>query len=155
MKVENTYNDQWKLEADDGGYHITNPGEDGQQKFYRVDSGVYGNPIITAEPDLAFDPPATAEYVDDKGNSAETEEKIAGIICKKDGEVVHRFSLSSPHRPEFSLENGGAEILIDGTRWHLRALLRKDKNRIINYDAFYGDKRPDAVKLVELEDLNF
>jgi hypothetical protein len=53
------------------------------------------------------------------------------------------------------LDNEGAELVIDDVRWHLRALFRKDKNRIVNYDAWYGEEQPEAVQIVELEDLDF
>lgn len=155
MKVEATYNDQWNLTADDQSYHIENPAEDGTRRFYEVNSGSYGNPVIIAEPDLAFPAPSTVDYVDSQGNEAQPEEKIAGIICKRAAEVIHRFSLSNPKKPEFTPEQEGAELVIDDVRWHLRALFRKDKNRIVNYDAWYGEEKPDAVQLVELEDLDF
>ena len=154
MKVEADYG-EWRIKADEENYSITNPGEDGKDRFYMVDKGPYGNPVITAEPDLAFKAPQGVDYVDAKGDKTEPVEKIAGIICKKLGEVVHRFSLSSPNAPEYTLEEGGAELIIDGVRWHLRALFRKDKNRIINYDAWYGTVKPDSVLIVELEDLDF
>ncbi len=155
MEVKSTYNDQWRLTADEGGYHIENPAADGTKRFYEVNSGPYGNPVITAEPDLAFPAPSTVEYVDSQKRKAEPEEKIAGIICKRAGEVIHRFSLSNPKRPEFTAEQEAAELVINDIRWHLRALFRKDKNRVINYDAWYGEDKPDAVRIVELEDLDF
>lgn len=155
MEVKATYNDQWHLAADEKGYHIVNPSDDGTKRFYEVKSGPYGNPIITAEPDLAFLAPLTVDYVDSQGKDAMPDERIAGIICKSAGKVIHRFSLSNPKRPEFTAEQEGAELLIDGVRWHLRALFRKDRNRIINHDAWYGETRPDAVRMVELEDLDF
>ena len=129
--------------------------ENGTRKFYDLKSGPYGNPVITAEPDLALDTPTTVEYENNNGEAAQPEEKIAGIICKKAGEVMHRFSLSSPKRPKFETIDEGAELIIEGVRWKLRALFRKDKNRIINYDAYYGKEAPDKVKLIELEDLDF
>lgn len=155
MDFNSKYGGQWELYADGEGYRITNPDEDGIRRFYEVESGPYGNPVIIAEPDLAFPAPSTVDYVDSEGSEATPEENIAGIICKVKGAVVHRFSLSNPKRPEFSLEKEGAELVIDGVRYHLRALFRKDKNRIIGYDAWYGDEKPPAVKLVELEDLDF
>jgi hypothetical protein len=129
--------------------------ENGTRKFYDLKSGPYGNPVITAEPDLTLDSPTTVECENNNGEAAQTEEKIAGIICKKAGEVMHRFSLSSPKRPEFETIDEGAELIIEGVRWKLRALFRKDKNRIINHDAYYGEEAPDKVKLIELEDLDF
>ncbi|MBD3156207.1 hypothetical protein GF369_00080 [Candidatus Peregrinibacteria bacterium] len=155
MEFSKKYNDQWLLKADEEGYTIENPAEDGTRNFYAVTSGPYGNPVITAEPDLALEAPTTVTYENNNGEAAQPEEKIAGIICKKAGEVIHRFSLSSPKRPEFKIVDEGAELIIDGVRWKLRALFRKDKNRIINYDAYYGEEAPENVKLVELEDLDF
>lgn len=146
---------QWSLSSDNEGYNISNIGDDGTKRFYEVVAGPYGNPVIIAEPDLAFPVPSTVDYVDSQGSKSNPTEKIAGIICKRAGEVVHRFSLSSPGKPDFVFEKEGAELVIDGVRSYLRALFRKDGNRFVNYDAFYGEEKPDSVRIVELQDLVF
>jgi len=146
---------QWVLKADEAGFTYSNPAEDGTKRFFEYVSGTDNKPFTIAEPDLALNVPSVVEYVDSKGNVVTPNERIAGIICKKDGQVVHRFSLSNPNKPDFISENENSELVIDGVRWHLGALFMKDKNRIINYDAFYGDKKPDQVKIVELQDLEF
>ncbi|HBB02653.1 MAG: hypothetical protein US89_C0005G0066 [Candidatus Peregrinibacteria bacterium GW2011_GWF2_38_29] len=153
---EKTYG-QWRLEADDVGYTITNPGADGKRDFYQLVKGPYGNPVIIAEPDRAFDAP-NAKYVDMQGNPTVPKEKIAGIICKTpDGKIVHRFSLSSAKAPRFELVNGGEQIKIAEELWYLRGIFRKDANRIIGYDAFYGTEPQESgvVPIMELQDINF
>jgi hypothetical protein len=146
---------QWTLTAGDDDYSIVNLDADGGKKFYECRNGAYGNPVIEAEPDLAIFAPASVEYRNSKGGIVTPSEKIAGIICKIGDEIRERFSFSNPKKPDLAFENEGAELVIDGVRWHLRALFSKDKNRIIGYDAFYGDQKPDFVKVVELADLNF
>lgn len=147
--------DQWTLRADDESYSAFNLGADGKKRFYEMQMGPYGNPIIIAEPDLAFPAPTTVEYVDKHGLAADPVEKIAGVVCKRAGEVIHRFSLSNPNPKEVGFENEGAEVIIEGVRWYLRWLFSKDKKRIINYDAFYAPEKPDSVQIIELEDLDF
>ena len=145
------------LEDEENGYpySINNTNEDGAQQYYKVVPGPHGNPIIVAEPDLAFDVPASLDYVEATGETIPTPiERIAGIICKQVGKVVERFSLSSPNKPAYELEEGGASLIIEGLRWHLHTLFSKDKNRIIGFDAFYTTTKPDEVRVMELEDLD-
>jgi len=145
---------QWTLNVEDEKYELFNPGSNGVQQFYAVTPGAYGQPIITAEPSLAFAVPEALIYVNFKNEPVVPTEKIAGIICQEaDGTAVHRFSLSSPKAPKFQIVSYG--IIIDDVSWHLHTLFSKDKNRVVNYDAFYSRKAPEAVKLIELADLNF
>lgn len=146
---------EWTLEADDKGYHIYSEGEDGVKRFSEVTPGPYNNPIMTAEPGKALPVPDSVKYEDVNGAKIKPTEKIAGIICKKAGEVMHRFSLSSPDRPPIAFGRDTSELLVGREIWHLRVLFRKDANRTINYDAFYGEEEPEKVKIIELEDLNF
>lgn len=145
---------QWTLNVEDEKYELFNPGTNGVQQFYNVTPGAYGQPVITAEPSLAFAVPEALTYVNFKGEPVVPAEKIAGIICQEaDGTAVYRFSLSSPKAPRFQIVSYG--IIIDDVSWHLCTLFSKDKNRVINYDAFYRREKCDVVRLIELADLNF
>ena len=146
---------QWVLSADDKNYELKCVNEKGGNDFYTVFPGKHGEPVIVAEPDKAFECPNSLKYVNSSHKPITPTEKIAGIICKNCDKVIHRFSLSSPKKPDFEKIQNGAEIIIGGTRWHLQTLFSKDKNRIINYDAWYVPKKPAEVRILELEDLTF
>ena len=143
------------LEQEGAPYNISNKNAEGVKQFYEVVPGKYGNPIIIAEPDLAFEAPESVDYIDAEGEKIPTPtERIAGIICKQAEKVMERFSLSSPNKPDYELEEGGASLIIAGLRWHLHTLFSKDKNRIIGFDGYYRPEKPKSVKVLELEDLN-
>ncbi len=145
---------QWTANMGEEHYAVANLGDNGMEKFYKVVDGPYGNPIIIVEPTLAFPVPEALIYVNAKGDVVVPNEKIGGIICQEqDGTATHRFSLSNPKAPKFETTSDG--ILIDGVSWYLACLFSKDKNRIINYDAFYTREKPAQVKVLELSDLNF
>ncbi|HLG25660.1 MAG TPA: hypothetical protein VI588_02620 [Candidatus Gracilibacteria bacterium] len=146
--VEKKYN-QWTLAANDNGYNIFNKDADGKKAFYEVAKGEkHGNPIVTVEPDRAFTVPNGVTCVDSRGVTVTPNEKIAGIICE-DGP---RFSLSSKDAPTFQVANDGI-ITVGDKKWHLATLFSKDKNRFINYDAYFAKKRSDKVRVLELADL--
>jgi len=147
---------QWTLEATNDQYSITNKGSDGKKQFYEVTPGPYGNPIITVEPDLAFPVPSNLTYKDAEGKEVKPTEKIGGLIFKdENGKVIHRFSLSSKDKPKYESVEGSenAEIKIGDKIWYLNQLFSKDKNRIIGYDAYYSEKKPDSVRIIELQDI--
>lgn len=146
---------QWMVHANPKKYDVSNPHPDtGSSRFYEMHSGQYDNPVYTIEPSLAFPVPTEVRYVDANGGEVQPSEKIGGIICQNpDGSAVHRTSLSSPKAPEFTQTPEGIEI--DGETWYLHALISKDKNRAFNYDAIYRREKPDAVKVVELQDAQF
>lgn len=147
---------QWTLEADENGYRIYNEDEDGVKRYYLVKDGPYKNPIIEAEPDLGLDLPENGIYVDanEERLSEIPSEKITGIICKNGSEIIHRFSLSSTTRPEFTYDGDTQIITIDGEQWHLATLFSKDKNRIEGFDAYYKKSPQSAIKVIELADLD-
>ncbi len=145
---------QWTLEIVDGDYTLTNRGENGVERFFKVVMGPYGDPKIIVEPALAFAAPEGLTYVNAKGEAVKPAEKIGGIICQEtNGVATHRFSLSNAKAPKFEVVSDG--IIIEGEHWYLCSLFSKDKNRIINYDAYYVRTKPTQVKLLELADLNF
>ena len=124
--------------------------ETGKKRFYEIISGQYGQPLIVAEPDLAFIPPVFLNYVDSAGDKTKPTEKIAGIICS-DGK---RFSLSGAKMKGIKIESQeDGSIKIDNEVWWIKTLFSKDKNRIINYDAFLVKEKPEKVKVLELADL--
>jgi hypothetical protein len=142
---------QWVIEFFENSYRIYNPDpESGVKKFYEVKMGKYGEPIIVTEPALAFSCPSILEYVNAEGVSVIPEEKISGIICS-DGK---RFSLTNAEVKGIKIEpqNDGS-ILIAGEIWWINVLFSKDRNRIVNYDAFLIQEKPAKVKILELMDL--
>jgi len=154
-RFEQIYNDQWKLLADASAYNLSFENEEGTQLFYKVVPGKYGNPMIIAEPDLAFEVPNNVDYVDMNGRKEVPLEKIAGIVCRDNNRAVHRFSLSNPNKPETLVKDGGAVLEIEDQTWYLHTLYSKDKNRIVNYDAYYSLYKPEVVQVTELADLDF
>ncbi len=141
---------QWDLLTDDEKYNLCNLGPDGKKQFYEVIMGQYGQPLIVAEPDRAFPCPATLEYVNAKGEQAVPNEKIAGIICS-DGK---RFSLTNAANKGIRIEpKEDGSIQVDNEVWWIKTLFQKDKNRVINYDAYLVPTKPEQVKVIELADL--
>jgi hypothetical protein len=142
---------QWTLTAGEYSYELVNSAADGTRQFYMVKPGPYGQPIIVAEPDLAFDAPASLSYVNGKGEPVKPVEQIAGIVCQ-DGP---RLSLSNAKNKGISVstrEDGSMQV--GGEVWHIATLLCKDKNRIIGYDAFLVKTKPPTVRILELGDVS-
>jgi hypothetical protein len=128
-----------------------NLGPNGEKRFYMISPGKYGEPIITPEPDLAFEVPATLTYINAKGEVVVPQEKISGIICK-DGP---RFSLTNAKKKGVKVQvNDDGSIQIDTETWWLATLFSKDKNRVRNYDAYLVREKPAQVKMLELGDLD-
>lgn len=145
---------QWTLTTTEDAYKLFNPSEEIAEQFYSVVPGPYGNPIIIVEPTLAFPVPEGLTYVNSKGEVVVPAEKVGGIICiERNGTAKYRFSLSSTKAPKFETTSDG--VIIDGEHWYLTVLFSKDKNRIINYDVFYSRTKPEEVRVLELQDLNF
>lgn len=141
---------QWDLLTDEEKYNLCNLGPDGKKQFYEVVMGQYGQPLIVAEPDRAFPCPANLQYINAKGETAVPAEKIAGIICS-DGK---RFSLTNAANKGIKIEvQEDDSIKIDNEVWWIATLFQKDKNRIVNYDAYLVPAKPEKVKILELADL--
>lgn len=145
---------QWALEAANEmkeTYTIVNPGSDGERRFYMVTAGKFGQPIIVAEPDLSFAAPTCFKYVNAKGEATQPTEKIAGIICR-DG---IRTSLSGAKMKGVAISiNADGSVQVGEEVWHLATLFQKDKNRIINYDAYLVREPRKVVRILELGDLD-
>jgi len=149
---------QWMVEMKEGnggGYNIykLDPnGENGEKQFYEVVPGKYGEPIIVAEPTLAFDPPANPLYVNAKWGEAKPDQKIAGIICQ-DGP---RFSLTNAKSKGVAVKvNEDGSIQVGEGKWWLVTLFLKDKNRFRGYDAYCVREQPGNVRILELGDIDF
>ncbi len=147
---------QWVIEIDGSNYRIINPGTGGVLQYYSVENGQYGQPLIRPEPDLAVAAPSAVSYVDRDGRSVTPDEKISGFICRDAGGViVYRVSLTNAKNRGimWGLTDDG-KLTVDGHDFWLYALVRKDRNRIFNYDAYFRAAQPtDPVKLIELEDV--
>ncbi len=161
---------QWRYEIRKEGFKAWNPGgkevtPDAKmvEFFYTVYSGIYGQPLLTAEASLAFDAPSGLTYVNAANEPVTITEKISGIVLKEDdGTIVRRFSLSTKDAPPFKVTNDGIIIYVieDGKvvreeEWFIAGLFIKDKNRTKNYDAFLVRKPRNVVRVMELAELIF
>jgi hypothetical protein len=143
---------QWRTVIEQDRYEFSNPDESGEiRRFYSMANGIYGEPLITAEPDRAFDLPSAVGFVNAKGQEIDKPPmKISGIICQSKAEaeadknsqvkVDHRVSLSNVG--DRTIEHTEDGLLINGERWYLKTLFSKDGNRIKNYDAYYVKDKP-------------
>lgn len=142
---------QWRIRFLDGEYEFANIGPGGVRQFYMVVPGQYGQPIIVAEPDLAFDAPGMLDYIDAEGKVKRPDEKIAGIICK-DG--LRASITSAGHQGIKITVNDDGSIQVGDEAWWIATLFSKDKNRIVGYDAYLVRDRPESVRILELGDLD-
>lgn len=146
---------QWMVhtqEGNGGGYNIYNLDPDtGKKRFYEVVPGKFGEPIIIAEPDLAFDAPANLCYINAKFEVVKPDQKIAGIICQ-DGPRGSLTNLKTQGKPVAVNEDGSLQI--GEEKWWLSTLFLKDKNRFCGYDAFCVRERWETVDILELGDLD-
>ena len=146
---------QWTFDVDEatGTYNIYNRGPNGEKQFYEVVPGKYGEPIIVAEPELAFDPPANLRYDNVKGAVVVPDQKIAGIVCQN-GPRGSLTNLQKQVKKPVTVNEDGS-LQIGEEKWWIVKLLLKDKNRIRNYDAFCVRQKPlGEVRIIELGDLN-
>lgn len=130
----------------------------GPRRFYMMETGQFGQPLFTADPDMAFEVPSQLVCVDVASNPVTLTEKIGGIMCLGVGpKPQHRYSLTSAaEKTPVAIEvvvNDDGSIQVDGEKWWVAALIQKDRNRIFNYDAILVRDQPDQVFLVELGDL--
>jgi hypothetical protein len=143
---------QWTLTTDSEEYRIENlDPSGGPRRFYMIKMGAFGQPVIVAEPDRAFEAPTNLVYVDAKGNAATPSERIAGVICQ-DGP---RLSLSNAAKQSIEVHpNEDGSVTVGSDVWWIATLFQKDKNRIIGYDAYLRRDRPETVRILELGDLD-
>ena len=154
---------QWTIKVNKDGYEFFNLEDSGKKRFYSLENGDFGQPLIIAEPDNAFEVPSGVTYANAKGEEIDKPaEKISGVICQdKDGSVVHRFSLSNPKAPRFEKTDNGIIIFVDDDgeekqeEWFLNTLFDKDGQRIQNHDGYYSKVKPESVRVSELQDVDF
>jgi hypothetical protein len=141
---------QWLLNAGEESYTISNLGPNSERRYYQVVMGKYGEPCFVAEPDLAFPCSEVLIYVNAKDETSVPDEKIAGIVCS-DGQ---RFSLTNAkNKGILIVAQDDGSIKINDQTWWVKTLFRKDKNRIINYDAYLSKTKPEKVRIIEMADL--
>jgi hypothetical protein len=144
---------QWTIRVDEstGKYEILNLGLNDERRFCRVIDGRFGQPLVEPEPDLAIPVPAGLKYVNVSGEAVNTPpERISGIICHDGPRLSLTNALMNNIQVE-ALDDGS--FLIGGEVWYLIALFSKDKNRFMNYDAYFVRTKPDTVLVFELGDL--
>ncbi|WP_436023657.1 hypothetical protein [Trinickia sp. LjRoot230] len=128
-------------------FRVVNLDETGRRRFYEVQSGKFGEPIVVPEPEKALPVPANVKYVHGRtGDAVTLPEKIAGIILRNEkGFTVGRFSLTNAERQgtQLSLDNSG-RLEVDGKTFFLQSILMPDANRVRNYDAYFGPTRPES-----------
>jgi hypothetical protein len=123
-------------------------------QFYEVRPGKYGQPLLLPEPSRALDLPQGIRYVDGRtGEPVRPDEKIAGIIIQDEaGNTVYRNSLTNAANKSDQIELGDdGSLRVNGDVYYLYGLFLKDKNRTFNYDAYFTFKKPDCVRVTELD----
>jgi hypothetical protein len=146
---------QWLLVVTDEAGTLTNPDpiDPSIQRFYRVEWGAKA-PGFIAEPSRRLDVPQGLAYVDHNGVPVVPDQKIGGIIC--DDGLRTSFSGALMKKPPLPIGfHGDADgsFEIAGKKMWLLVLLQPDKNRIDGYNAFFTDKKPDSVLVIELGEL--
>lgn len=148
----------WIIDLDpnkQNAYAIYRRGPDGKLRSHKVVPGEDG-PIMVAEPDLAFDPPAELNYVDAKGKPVTPDQKIAGVVSRNWG---FRLSLSDLKRDGLHISvNSNGSLKIEGVAYWITTLLGKGGD-YINYDAFcvqcdLVDSAPLLVRVLWIGDLD-
>ncbi len=143
-------------------FQIANPSPEGNQRYFRVVSGKFGQPTLEVEPHLALLLPSNLTYRSSAGEKLEhsTLEKLGGfIVADEAGAVIHRYSLTNAQNKgiNYGFREDGA-FMVNGKAYHLRTLFSKDARRIIGYDGYFSavnpeDVKPDHVRVLELADL--
>lgn len=154
--------DQWKLEVTEAGYELYNPGPNGEQRFYSMIPGPYGNPLFNEEPSLGFQLPRGVKYVNSSGVAIDRPEgKIGGIM----GEGI-RFSLSNAKRKGIAISlhpDDDGSILVGGEKWWIVIAFNKDAQRFCSvdedgelqpsYTVIVVREKPEHINVLELGDL--
>jgi len=144
----------WKLEIDEvrGKWSISNPGPNDEKQLYEVVPGAQGEPIINAEPDLAFDAPANLRYINVRREEIKPDQKISGIVCHNGP----RGSLTNLKKLGHTVErNQDGSLQIGGEKWWIITLFLKDKDCFRGYDAFCAREPLDeVVSILEFCDLD-
>ncbi len=143
---------QWMVEVNEGtgAYNIYNYGSNGERQSHEVVPGKQGEPIIVAEPDLAFDPPVNLRYVNARGEEVRPNQKIASIICK-DGP---RLSLTDAKLKGIKIKvNDDGSVQVGEDKWWISTLFLKDKNLFRNYDAVCYREPMGDIDILDIGDI--
>lgn len=146
---------QWVVVCTEDDYVISNVDGHGIRRFFQVVKGPYGNPLMDQEPDRKLPIPDSPIFVDALGNLAIPKPHwgIIGFICRdKNGVLIHRSSLSNPSCPLHRWI--GITFEVAGKTWYPKALIDKDRDRMIGGYVLYCTEEPQQnVKILELGDL--
>lgn len=148
-------------------YKLVNLGTVGEveiERYYRAESGQYGQPLLRQEPSLGLDIPKHL-VVREKAVGGNWEmapvmlvaDKLVGIIVRdENGKVVERASLTNLANKggKFNFEPDGS-FNLNGAKLWLEVLHSPDKNRLIGLVGYFSAKKPSCVKHLEMEDLVF
>jgi hypothetical protein len=131
-----------------------NPVNEAKDKFkffvFDTTGNPYGAGMVVQEPTLGV--PCKNCGVDVEGTI------VGALVLGDDGKVKERFSWSNlvfVKKGEFSI-NADGELKVNGEqKGYLQALFLPDKNRLKGYVGVFGGKKPEKVKILEMEDLLF
>lgn len=158
MITRHTKHLQWTVKVNEGtgAYRICNFGSNGEKQFCEVVPGKYGEPIIVAEPDLAFPPPTNLRYVNADGDNVKPDQLIASIILAGDHEGGPRILLTNAKLMGvvIKVNEEDGSLHVGGEKWWIVTLFLKDENHFRGYDAFCAREQPEKVRVLELCDLN-
>lgn len=134
----------------------SNIGDDGSERFYRMESGKYGEPLFFDEPSKRIRIGLDARFFHFDGKPFTEEAYLTGMICGgKAAGVNHRGSLSNPANDWEISDDTTIVRAPDGTRWYLGALFKKDKHRYPDngYVGMYATKPQNPIVVLEMENL--
>ncbi|MDA3840055.1 MAG: hypothetical protein PF572_03110 [Patescibacteria group bacterium] len=129
-----------------------NPADNGIKKFYEYSTheNPHGAGIVFQEPDLGI--PLDTIGVSEEG-------KLIGMLVVNDsGDVVERFSITNAmlRLKKVVLVSSEGELSINGEfKGFLSLLFSPDKNRLSGYVGIFTPKKPEVVKVAEMENLIF
>lgn len=130
---------------------LFNPTSDGKGKRWfsiNTKDNPYGAPIVIQEPTLGI-------LCKDVG--VDIEDTVVGaLVIGNSGKIEERFSWSNivfMKKLKFSITKKG-ELIINGkSKGFLSLLFLPDKNRMKGYVGVFTSKKPEKVKILEMEDL--
>lgn len=148
---------QWTLRVGPEGYEIVNLGPKGERRYYRVEPGKYGQPLMDQEPDLALPVPSGLNYrrmsVGNREPQAMTsDDKIVGVVCQNGP----RFSLTNAKDKGVDIRmNPDGSIQVGDKTWWPVILLCPDGQRFTphRWVAHLISFQPKIVYVGEMADL--
>jgi len=99
--------------------------------------------------DLKFTAPQGLKYQDINEEFVSPDAQIGGILClDEDGKEVYNYGLNDTDKPEVSVRNDGAVLIIDETPWFLNSLVKEAKLDG-DFTAVYSLKPSEIVEVLE------